>query len=65
MIDDKEFKEEDKYESVSIILNFRSILSSYFHNSSVEALKKKAYVVTLIGVITSYTVMIFRYVLQI
>jgi hypothetical protein len=33
MIDDKEFKEEDKYESVSIILNFRSILSSYFHNS--------------------------------
>jgi hypothetical protein len=57
MMDDKEFKEENKYEYGSTILNSRSILSSY-HNSSVEFFLKKAYVVTLIGVIFPYVLRI-------
>jgi hypothetical protein len=56
LVDDIEFKEEDKHEDGSIIINFRSILSSYFHNSLGEFLRKKVYVVTLLGVITYNTI---------
>jgi hypothetical protein len=56
LVDDTEFKEEDKHDDGSIIINFRSILSSYFHNSSVEFQRKKVYVVALIGVITYITI---------
>jgi hypothetical protein len=56
LVDDKEFKEEDKHEDGSIIINFRSILSSYFHNSLGEFLRKKVYVVALLGVITYNTI---------
>jgi hypothetical protein len=56
LVDDIEFKEEDKHEDGSIIINFRSILSSYFHNSLGEFLRKKVYVVALLGVITYNTI---------
>jgi hypothetical protein len=50
MIDDKEFKDEDKYEYGPIIS--MNILSSYLRNSSVEFLRKKVDIVALIEVTT-------------
>jgi hypothetical protein len=59
MMDDKEIKKENKYEYGPIILNSRSILSSYTHNSSVEFLRKKTHLMALIN-ITTY-IAIFQY----
>jgi hypothetical protein len=53
-VDDKKVNREHQYENGHIILNLRSILSFYFHNSSVEFLRRKVHAVAhTLGVTTS------------